>query len=183
MKYYTGSRFRLGALPGGLRLILLLYLVLTLLGFWLAAAKYWFRGASSGELFSAAGSRQYYVDRFASQDPMLAGEADNPIYWLIDMSHPHLFTIPIVLLVLCHLVQLCRGPQSLKSAVYLGAFGGLMMTFGLPWLAILVPSVSILIPLGGMLLVLCGTALCLWAFYELFAKEPPPSAAGKTIQH
>lgn len=172
MKYYSGSRFRLGSLPGGLRLILVLYLVITLLGFWLAALKYWFRGSGEGRLFSMAGSQQYYVDRWASQDPLLAGEADSPIHWLIDMSHPHLFTIPIVLLVLCHLVQLCRGPQSLKSGLYIAAFGGLIATFGLPWLAQFLPAVAILIPFGGILLVLSGTALCVWALYELFAKDP-----------
>ena len=172
MKYYTGSRFRLGSLPGGLRLILVLYLSITLLGFWLAAAKYWFRGSASGKLFTASGSQTYYVDRWTMQDPLLAGEADTPIYWLIDMTHPHLFTIPIVLLVLCHLVQLCRGPQGFKSGLYLGAFGGLILTFGLPWFVGVLPLASILIPLGGMLLVLSGTALCLWPLYELFAKDP-----------
>jgi len=172
MKYYTGSRFRLGALPGGLRLILVLYLAITMLGFWLAAAKYWFRGASTGKLFSPSGSRDYYVDRFATQDPLLAGEADTPIYWLIDMTHPHLFTIPIVLLVLCHLVQLCRGPQALKSSLYLAGFGGLILTFGLPWIAGSIPSLSILMPLSGILLVIAGTGLCLWPLYELFAKDP-----------
>ncbi|MFQ5507592.1 MAG: hypothetical protein ACE5F1_22750, partial [Planctomycetota bacterium] len=115
MRYYKGSGFRLARLPFGLRLVLTLYLLTTLLGFWVASLKYFERG-----LLGPEGIQDYYL---GVEDPLL-GTTEKSFGFLVDVTHPHLFTIPLVLLVLCHLVQLCQWSQKLKNLLYVGAFSG-----------------------------------------------------------
>ncbi|MEZ5988685.1 MAG: hypothetical protein R3F30_06100 [Planctomycetota bacterium] len=172
MKYYHGSKARLGAMPLGLRIVLALYLVTTILGFGLSGAKYWFRGDRDGALLRADGARAYYAERWDDQDALLAGDAAGPTRWLVDATHPHLFTVPIVLLVLGHLVQLSRGPQALKSGLAVLAFASFLACFGLPWLAPTWPGLAPAVPWAGATLVLSGIGMSAWVLVELVLGRP-----------
>lgn len=165
MRYYTGSGFRLARLPHGLRLILTLYLVITLLGFWVAGGKYVVRG-----LLGPEGIRKYYLG--GGGDALLAGSGEKTVGFLIDVTHPHLFTVPLVLLVLCHLVQLCDWSQRLKNTLYLMAFGGLFLTFGLPWVMRFAPWAGAGISIGGASLLLSGSVMCVLPLRDLWRKLP-----------
>lgn len=162
MKYYTASAQRLNGLPFALRMILSLYLLVTLLGFAIATLKYAVRG-----FFISEGGKHYLGD---GEIEMAKG-----LDFYVDTVHPHLFTVPLVLLVLCHLYQLCRGPQWLKNSLYLTAFGGLGLTFFLPWLLLWQPTwgswVPWLILFGGLSLIVSGILLCVLSLVDLWSRS------------
>jgi len=167
MRYYTGSGFRLARLPHGLRLILTLYLLITLLGFWVAGGKYVVRG-----LLGPDGIAKYYLGEATGGDALLTGSTTKGVGFLIDVTHPHLFTVPLVLLVLCHLVQLCERSQRLKNVLYLMSFGGLFLTFGLPWVMRFAPWAGIGISIGGSALLLSGSIMCVLPLRDLWRRLP-----------
>ena len=56
--------------------------------------------------------------------------------YLVDTVHPHLFTVPMVLFLLLHLLSLTRLPEKVKVALDVHAFLSFAATFGLPfWIA------------------------------------------------
>ncbi len=161
MKYYSGKPGIYAKMPGGLRLILALYLVSTVLGFWLSAAKYLARG-----LLTPSGVSEYYLgDPHA--DSLLGAAEPKSVGFLIDVTHPHLFTVPIVLLILCHLVQLTTVHEILKRSLYLTAFVSMFVSFLSPWLLRFAPAMSIVAPISGIALLASGTLLSVIPLREL----------------
>jgi hypothetical protein len=90
----------------------------------------------------------------------------------MDVTHPHVFTVPLVLMVLAHILQLCHYSQRLKNTLYLSSFFGFVLTFSVPWIVPWMPHGAVLIPLGGMLLLLSGSLLCLLPLRELLRGKP-----------
>jgi hypothetical protein len=103
--------------------------------------------------FSASGATRYWHGAGAAatgeQAPLLPGEeeiegrgTEPPIgaaksrRFLVDTVHPHLFTVPIVLFVMLHLLSLTRLPTGWKVALDAHGFLAFAATFGLPfWIA------------------------------------------------
>ncbi len=53
---------------------------------------------------------------------------------LLDITHPHVFEIPLVLFVLAHFLMRTRVSERLKLVTYLVSFGGCVAFLGTPWL-------------------------------------------------
>lgn len=53
---------------------------------------------------------------------------------LIDLTHPHVFEMPLVLLVLCHFLMRTRLASWAKTATYFLSFGGVAGMLSTPWL-------------------------------------------------
>ncbi len=153
MHYFNKGSKKLSHLSPGLRRILVFYLLSTLVAFWLSGMKYVLRG-----LLLPASIQRYYLG--TGEDQLLGGEAGKSLSFLVDVTHPHLFTVPLVLMVLAHILQLCPYSQRLKNGIYLTAFTGFVLTFGGPWVVRGLPSLAVLIPIGGTLLLLGGSLLC-----------------------
>ncbi len=160
MHYFNKGSKKLSSLSPGLRRILFFYLLSTLLAFWLSGMKYLLRG-----LLLPESIRKYYLG--SGEDQLLGGEVGKSLSFLVDVTHPHLFTVPLVLMVLAHILQLCHYSQRLKNFVFLSAFTGFVLTFAGPWMVPLAPGMALLIPVGGSLLLLAGTLLCLLSLLEL----------------
>ena len=53
---------------------------------------------------------------------------------LIDLTHPHIFEMPLVLLVLCHFLMRTRLSTWAKTITYFFSFGGVAGMLATPWL-------------------------------------------------
>lgn len=58
----------------------------------------------------------------------------NTFSTLLDITHPHVFEIPLVLFVLAHFLMRTRVAEWFKLATYLGSFGGCAAFLSTPWL-------------------------------------------------
>lgn len=69
--------------------------------------------------------------------PALEGEIVarmNTFSILLDITHPHVFEIPLVLFVLAHFLMRTRISERLKLITYLSSFGGCVSFLATPWL-------------------------------------------------
>ena len=114
-------------------------------GLYVASLKYTQRAE-----FSVEGARRYWHGDGHVEAPLLPGEdeiadpgeiapASQPrqsTRALVDAVHPHLFTVPVLLFVLLHLLSLTRLSEPVKIALDLHGFLAFAATFGLPfWIA------------------------------------------------
>jgi hypothetical protein len=53
---------------------------------------------------------------------------------LLDITHPHIFEMPIIILVLCHFVMRTRLANWAKVLTYVMSFGGVAGMLATPWL-------------------------------------------------
>lgn len=157
MRYFTSTGFQIASLPVGLKVVLSLYLVASLFGLVVSGAKFLQRM----EPKPSSVQRYFQGDR-ERRDPLLPGEGEGKsIRYLTDTTHPHLFTVPLVLLVICHLAHLTRVNPLFLGFLDLGAFTGFFLMFGAPWVLSVHPATfALLMILGGSLLTLCMALLC-----------------------
>jgi hypothetical protein len=176
--YLTRQRLHLSRFHPLMRMLLSLYVISVLAAMWVATLKY-----SDRADWSPEGTRLYIqgdapptVDPFG--DPF-AGTADGQRQHtgmsrrqIIDVVHPHLFTVPIVLFILGHLLHLTSLPDPLKALLNVSVFVACLGTFLLP-LAVREH--------GGLApaLVGCGTVLvggvalqCVILLYETWFGRP-----------
>jgi hypothetical protein len=152
VRYTLLPKMHLSRLPLPTRILLTCFVLSIGAALWVGSLKYTQRAE-----FSAAGARRYLHGEATgdslgdrSSDGLLPGEdlieegADGleppaermTPRRLVDVVHPHLFTVPIVLFVFLHLLILTRLPDGWKIALHLHAFAAFAATFGLPfWIA------------------------------------------------
>ena len=93
--------------------------------------------------------------------------------YLTDATHPHLFTVPLVILVVAHLAHLTRVKQALLAALDGGAFLGFFLMFGTPWVLSLAPTtMASLLILGAVMLTVCLAALCVIPLIAMWRPRP-----------
>ncbi len=139
MHYLTRQRLHLSRFHPLMKLLLTLYIASVGAGLWVAALKYGDRaewspqGAGTYLLGSEGAGEDVFgdplggtPDGFAQQPPMSRRQ-------LVDIAHPHLFTIPIVIFILGHLLHLTRLPDLLKGLVNVVAFVSFLATFLAPF--------------------------------------------------
>ena len=122
MRYFTSSGFHISSLPTGLRIVLTLYLVANLFGLAVSSAKFLQRMDPT-----PASVTQYYQGEKGGKGEerviLPGGEIEGKsTRYLTDATHPHLFTVPLVLLVVAHLAHLTRVRQLFLGLLDLGAF-------------------------------------------------------------
>lgn len=108
--------------------------------------------------FSPASVSAYYAGgdgRYAKT----AGE-------LLEVTHFHLFSMPLLLFVQGHLFLMTRWPRGLKLAIVIAAFAGCALDMGAPWLVVYVsPDLAVTKLLARALL---GPALIAFALVPLY---------------
>lgn len=157
------SRFRLRDTDRHIRLLYTLFLLLMLAGF--AFSFFW---AHSMTDLSPQGIADHYRGSDATYgEPMSFRE-------LAEITHFHLFTMPVVFMILIHVLYLTMASNQLKQAVTYGAFAGVLLDLVSPWLITYVSPVFALTMLTGDLL-MTVTFLVMLAvpLYEMwFLKQP-----------
>ena len=71
---------------------------------------------------------------------------------LAEVTHFHLFTMPVVFMILIHVMFLTNASHGLKAAMTWSGFGGVMLDLISPWLISYVSPVFVLTMLTGDLL-------------------------------
>lgn len=64
---------------------------------------------------------------------MLSATTRRPFAELAEVTHLHLTGGSLLLFLLCHLLSVCDVSEKLRTGLYISAFCGFLLTFGLPW--------------------------------------------------
>jgi hypothetical protein len=182
MHFLTRQRLHLSRFHPLMKSLLTLYVASVALATWVAALKYsdraeWSpRGAGVYVRGEAQDGGPAAPDAFG--DPLAGtpeGAALRPALTrrqLVDIVHPHLFTIPIILFILGHLLHLTRLPDALKLGVNATSFLAFFATFLTP---LLVEDRDVLGPLlfvSGTALLASVAAQCGVTLWELWLGKP-----------
>lgn len=135
------SRFRLRDTDRHIRLLYTLFLLLMLVGF--AFSFFW---AHSMTELSPQGIADHYRGSDATYgEPMSFRE-------LAEVTHFHLFTMPVVFIILVHVLYLTMAGTRLKVITTHAAFSGVALDLISPWLITYVSPAFALTMLAGDLL-------------------------------
>ena len=178
MHYLTRQRLHLSRFHPLMKVLLSLYILSVAGAIWVAALKYTDRAewSNEGVALFVHGSENTDADPFG--DP-LAGTPDGTAEHegmsrreLIDIIHPHLFTVPIVLFILGHLLHLTRLPDALKLLVNVVAFLSFFATFLLPLVVRTDASLAPVMVVSGTAMMISFVALCVILLYETWIGKP-----------
>ncbi len=142
MRYTLTPKLHLSQLPLPTRLLLTGFVLSILAALWVGSLKYTQRAE-----FTPSGAQRYWHGEAESGNES-GGRIDDGIVdvgpdalaerkstrHLVDIVHPHLFTVPILLFILLHLLILTRLRDGVKIALQLHAFASFAATFSLPFL-------------------------------------------------
>lgn len=184
MKDFIRPRGRLRALPLPARLVYSVFLVFTLAGLALSAVL-----ADAMVGLSLEGLERYYAGiehsiappAQAAQDdgPMLALPTDlddvpepqpMSVHRLLEVTHFHLFSMPVYLMVLCHLFMLSRMRDRPKLAWIAAASVSTALHMAAPWVARSAHELATPVYAGtGLGLALTYGVMCLVPLWEMWA--------------
>ena len=157
------QRFRLRDSDRHIRLLYTLFLLLMLAGF--SFSFFW---AHSMTGLSPQGVADHYRGSDTTfGEPMSFRE-------LAEITHFHLFTMPVVFMILVHVLYLTAVSHRIKVVTTWMAFGGVMLDLGSPWLITYVSPVFVLTMLMGDTL-MTGGFLIMMAIplYEMWILQQP----------
>lgn len=182
MHYLTRQRLHLSRFHPLMKALLTLYIASVAIAVWVGTLKYSERGT-----FSPAGAGIYvrgadagggtpatdtFGDPFAGTPEGTARQEGLSRRQLVDIVHPHLFTVPIVLFILGHLLHLTRLPDRWKLAVNVAAFVSFFATFVSPLVVADRATLGWLLFSGGCGLLASLAALCLVPLWEMWFGRP-----------
>ncbi len=122
-QYYKMPSFNLRGASAGTKVLLTCFLLFVAAGY--VVAMLYFHDRTRLEI---AGIERYYKgDEPAMVFPKSRAE-------LIAITHPHAFSMPMLLFILCHLVALCRISERIKCTLYIASFGSAACVLAGPWL-------------------------------------------------
>ncbi|MBL8840587.1 MAG: hypothetical protein JNL90_03550 [Planctomycetes bacterium] len=191
MRYTLSPKLHLSRLPLPTRILLSAFLVTLQAALAVSALKYTDRAE-----FTPDGARSYWHGEAPAADELLPGEAEiddaptaaarapalrKSTRYLVDVVHPHLFTVPLVLFVLLHLLILTRLGDRAKIALTLHAFGSCAATFGLPFLVAASGTGALAFVVAGANLLLSMGGVALLLLVELW-RAPPAGPARDALQ-
>ena len=67
-----------------------------------------------------------------AEEPLVARM--NTFTLLLDVTHPHVFELPLVVFVLAHFLMRTRAASAFKLVTYFLGFGGIVLFLGTPWM-------------------------------------------------
>jgi hypothetical protein len=94
---------------------------------------------------------------------------------LLEITHPHIFEIPLVLFVLAHFLMRARTPEWLKLSCYLGSSLGALAFIGSPWLVrYLSPRGAVFFHLGSALIGLTSLVMIVVPLWDMWSPPARP---------
>jgi hypothetical protein len=113
-------------------------------------------------------------------EPLTAEAAPMPLRKLLEVTHFHLFTMPVYLLILAHLFMLSRIHAGVKIGFILGGSLGVLLHMLAPWVARSGSAGSVLFyAISGVLLLVCMLVMSSVPLVEMWA---PLRRGGKAHQ-
>jgi drug/metabolite transporter superfamily protein YnfA len=157
------ARFKLRDTDRHIRLLYTLFLLLMTVAF--AFSFFWAHSMTS---FSPQSIADHYRGSDATYgEPMSFRE-------LAEITHFHLFTMPVVFMILIHVLYLTDTRNGLKAGTTWVAFGGVMLDLASPWLITYVSPIFVLTMLTGDFLMLAGFLVMLVVpLYEMWVLKKP----------
>lgn len=157
------QRFKLRDSDRHIRVLYTLFLLLMLVGF--LFSFFW---AHSMTGLSPQGIADHYRGSDATfGEPMSFRE-------LAEITHFHLFTMPVVFMILVHVMYLTNASHRLKAAVTWGGFGGVMLDLLSPWLISYVSPIFVLTMLtGDSLMMISFLVMMAVPMYEMWVLKQP----------
>jgi hypothetical protein len=157
------TRFRLRESDRHIRILYTLFLFLMLVGF--AFSFFW---AHSMTGLTPQGIADHYLGSDATfGEPMSFRE-------LAEVTHFHLFTMPVVFMILTHVMYLTGASNTIKVSATWAAFGGLMLDLTSPWLISYVSPIFVLTMLAGdTLMVASFIVMMAIPLYEMWVLRQP----------
>ena len=163
------ARFRLRDSDRHIRLVYTLFLLLMLAGF--AFSFFWAHSMTS---LSPQGIADHYRGSDATfGEPMSFRE-------LAEITHFHLFTMPVVFMILVHVLYLTTASPGIKLSMTWLAFGGVIMDLVSPWLISYVSPIFVLTMLtGDMAMLVSFLVMFAIPLHEMWVKKRPLMAHAK----
>jgi hypothetical protein len=166
------QRFKLRDSDRHIRLLYTLFLLLMLAGF--LFSFFW---AHSMTGLSPSGIADHYRGSDATfGEPMSFRE-------LAEVTHFHLFTMPVVFMILVHVLYLTSVGNWLKVLTTWASFGGVMLDLLSPWLISYISPVFVLTMLMGDSLMTIGFLIMMTIpLYEMWILKQPLMAGKQTAE-
>jgi hypothetical protein len=157
------TRFRLRDTDRHIRLVYTWFLLLMLAGF--AFTFFW--AHSMTDLSPAGIAAHYRGSDVTFGEPMSFGQ-------LAETTHFHLFTMPVVFLIMVHVLYLTAAGQTLKVVTTWAAFTGVALDLASPWLTTYVSPFFVLTLLAGDLLMVASFLVMFGIpLYEMWVLKSP----------
>ena len=180
MHFLTRQRLHISLFHPLMKVLMSLYILSVGAGLWVATLKYTDRAE-----WSTQGVELYVHgdDDRAEEDPFgdpLAGLEENVSEGksrreLVDIAHPHLFTIPIVLFILGHLLHLTRLPDWMKLTINVAAFTSFLGSFLLPFVIVNDATLVPVLYVSGCTMLISFVLLCVVPLVEMWLGKPGES--------
>ncbi|OQW57199.1 MAG: hypothetical protein BVN28_13195 [Nitrospira sp. ST-bin4] len=157
------QKFKLRDSDRHIRLLYTLFLLLMLAGF--AFSFFWAHSMTS---LSPQGIADHYRGSDATfGEPMSFRE-------LAEITHFHLFTMPVVFMILIHVMYLTSASHALKSAVTWAGLGGVILDLVSPWLISYVSPIFVATMLtGDTLMTVSFLVMMTVPLYEMWVLGQP----------
>jgi len=157
------TRFRLRDSDRHVRLLYTLFLLLMLAGF--LFSFFW---AHSMTGLSPQGVAEHYRGSDTTfGEPMSFRE-------LAEVTHFHLFTMPVVFMILAHVLYLTGASHGIKAAMTWTGFGGVILDLTSPWLITYVSPVFVFTMLMGDILMVASFLVMMGIpLYEMWVLQQP----------
>ncbi len=99
---------------------------------------------------------------------------------LAGITHFHLFTMPVVYVIMLHVLYLTEAGRRVKLWTTWASFYGMVLDIASPWLILYVsPYFALTMLLGDLLLAVTFVVLLVVPLHELWIKRRPFMAAGR----
>jgi len=198
VRQFGSSGFRLWNLGAEAKVLYTAFCVLTLLGV-VSSALFYLDLVGTG----TRGIRRYYAgetETAAAEAPAAGPALDLPpgearehaplvvavsYRKLLEVTHFHLFTMPVVLLIVGHLFLATGVSDALKRGFIIGGAASVALHLATPWLVRSFPSLALLHAVSGMALTVTMTVLTLVPVASMWlgpgrnrgpARPAPPAA-------
>lgn len=170
-QYFAYQRFMLWRAPLQTRVLLTLFNCTVVLATAVGILMYRVRtGLTPG------GVQRYYLGNETSAGPGDEMQFARSLKELLDVTHAHAFSQPLLFFVLCHIFALTHVSDRVKIAVYVASFVSIIVDLGVPYLIRFVsPAWAPLQVLNSV--VMSGALLVLLAVptYEMWWYREPPN--------
>jgi hypothetical protein len=157
------QKFKLRDSDRHIRLLYTLFLLLMLAGF--VFSFFWAHSMTS---LSPQGIADHYRGSDATfGEPMSFRE-------LAEITHFHLFTMPVVFMILIHVMFLTSASHGLKTTVTWAGLGGVILDLISPWLISYISPIFVITMLtGDMLMTLSFLVMMAVPLYEMWVLGQP----------
>jgi hypothetical protein len=157
------ARFRLRDTDRHIRLVYTFFLLLMLAGF--AFSFFW---AHSMTGLSPQGIADHYRGNDATfGEPMSFRE-------LAEITHFHLFTMPVVFMILVHVLYLTMASEAIKVSMTWLGFGGVLLDLVSPWMiSYLSPVFVVTMLTGDLLMTVSFVVMMVIPLYEMWGMKRP----------